>query len=217
MNFDRIAPHYRWLETLVFGNQLQRSRIAFVREIESPRRVLVVGEGDGRFLAEFVRAHPDAAVDCVDASARMIELARARLGDRPLVNFICADLRRVLLEASYYDLVVTDFFLDCFAEEALTAVIAKLANSAAPNAQWLVADFHEPSNGRRHLAARVLVASMYFFFRVIAGIEARCLVDYHPLLQAQGFTLEKAAFPPNETIRSERWRRKFPHLGSACV
>jgi ubiquinone/menaquinone biosynthesis C-methylase UbiE len=210
VSFDRIAPHYRWLETLVFGNALQRARVAFVRALGSPRRVLVVGEGDGRFLAEFARAYPEAAVDCVEASARMIELARGRIGDRPRLNFICANLDEVRLETNYYDLVVTHFFLDCFAEERLRAVIAKLANSAAPKAEWLVADFCEPLNSWNRLAARFLIAGMYSFFRVIAGIEARCLVDYHPLLQAHGFTLAKTVFSPNEMIRSELWQRTPP-------
>ena len=70
MNFDRIAPWYRSLEWIVFGDKLQRCRIASLAEIGAPRRVLIVGEGDGRFLAEFLRVHPDAEVDCLDASVR---------------------------------------------------------------------------------------------------------------------------------------------------
>jgi hypothetical protein len=60
VNFNQVAPHYRWLERLVFGRKLQEARIAFVRQIAPPRRVLVAGAGKGRFPAEFVRAHPGA-------------------------------------------------------------------------------------------------------------------------------------------------------------
>ena len=77
VSFNLIARHYRWLETIVFGNQLQQARLAFVRDVGAPRRVLLVGEGNGRFLAEFVRAHPGAAIDCVEASA--FSLARCSL------------------------------------------------------------------------------------------------------------------------------------------
>ena len=207
MNFDRVAAHYRWLETIVFGQQLQRARTAFVRQVGVPRRALVVGEGNGRFLAELLRAHPGLRVDCIDASARMIALARTELDDESRVNFIQADIRAAALGAQQYDLIVTHFFLDCFAEETLAAVIAKLADCATPQAQWLVADFCEPGKGWRRLRARFLIATMYSFFRLLAGIEARRLVDYRPFLRAQGFSFTEAKFLPNEMIRSELWRR----------
>jgi len=210
VSFDRVAPHYRWLETLVFGNQLQQARVEFMREIGSPRRVLIVGEGNGRFLAEFVRLHPAATVDCIEASGRMIELARRTLNQQACVNFIQTDIKEAELVPRSYDLIVTHFFLDCFEEETLPMVIAKLASSATSDAQWLVADFSEPSKNWRRLPARFLISLMYFFFRLAAGIEARQLVDYRPLLRAEGFILAEAIQSPNEMIHSERWRRTPP-------
>jgi ubiquinone/menaquinone biosynthesis C-methylase UbiE len=210
VSFDRVAPHYRWLETLVFGNQLQQARLAFLKQIASPRRVLIVGEGNGRFLGEFMTAHPHAAVDCVDASGRMIALARARLGKESLVDFIQADIRSLELVPNSYDLIVTHFVLDCFGERTLAALIPKLANSATPHAQWLLADFFQPATRRRKLRARVLVALMYSFFRVVAAIEARYLIDCGPFLQANGFALLGAVQSPDEIVRSEMWQRNPP-------
>ena len=210
MNFDRIAPLYRWLEWMAFGSQLQRARIALVGEIGPVQRVLVVGEGDGRFLAEFVRVHPSAAIDCVEASGRMIALARKRRELRR-VRFVQADIREVALPVDHFDLIVTHFVLDCFDAESLTALIPKLATSARPEAHWLVADFCQPPRGGwRRLRARFLISFMYRFFRVTAGLEARSLVDYHGLLQSAGFGLTKSHFSLNEMVRSECWRRELP-------
>ncbi len=207
MNFDRVAPLYRWLETIVFGRQLQRARLAFVEAIPSPPQVLIVGEGNGRFLAEFVRAHPAAAIDCVEASGRMVALARARNPGAGQVNFIQADIREVALPPGRYDLLVTHFLLDCFPAETLGAVVAKLARSATAEAHWLVADFYPPPRGWRRWQAQFLIAFMYRFFALAAGIEARTLVDYRPLLRAAGFALARSALSPNQMIRSECWRR----------
>jgi ubiquinone/menaquinone biosynthesis C-methylase UbiE len=207
VNFDRIAAHYRWLETIVFGNQLQQARIAFLREIEAPRRVLIVGEGNGRFLAELLRIHPQAQVDCIEASACMIALARDEAGAAQ-VAFIQADVRTLALVKNSYDLIVTHFLLDCFSEETLASLIRRLAGAATAEARWLVADFCYPRRGWRWFRARLLIATMYFFFRAVTGIDARRLVEYRPLLRAEGFECAEEMILPNEMIRSELWRRR---------
>ncbi len=212
MSFDRVAPYYRWLETLVFGNQLQQARVAFVREIRPPRRVFIAGEGDGRFLAELLRTG-EPRIDCVEASACMIALARKRVPDAH-VNFIQADIRDLTLREAPYDLIVSHFFLDCFAEVALAEIVAKLANAATPNAQWLIADFCYPARGWRRRRARALIAAMYLFFRAAAGIEARRLVDYSPLLRANGFELTKEHLSRRGEIRSQLWQRVIRALRS---
>jgi ubiquinone/menaquinone biosynthesis C-methylase UbiE len=206
VNFDRIAPHYRWLETLVFGHQLQQARIAFVREIESPRRVLSVGEGNGRFLAEFVRSHPGTAVDCIEASGRMIELARARNPDGR-VNFIHGDVRDVSFEAGCYDLIITHFFLDCFAVAALGEVVQKLARAATADAGWLLADFRVPVSSWKNFHAQLWIRAMYFFFRLTSGLQAQRLDDPAPFLKAAGFECVRQRLARFGMIKSEFWRR----------
>jgi ubiquinone/menaquinone biosynthesis C-methylase UbiE len=213
VNFDRVAPYYRWLERLVFGDQLQQARIAFVRQIDPPRRALVVGEGNGRFLVALLHAHRDVRVDCVEASARMIELARVQAGDER-VQFIQADILETSLPENSFDLVVTHFFLDCFAERSLRQVIEKLSRAATRDATWLIADFCEPPRRWRRLRTRALIATMYAFFRAVSGIQARRLVDYAPYLRAEGFALTNDLLSPNEIIRSQVWRRRGSRVPS---
>ncbi|MGI8431706.1 MAG: class I SAM-dependent methyltransferase [Chthoniobacterales bacterium] len=206
MSFDRVAPFYRRLETLVFGRQLQEARVAFLRELKTPRRALVVGEGNGRFLAELRRAQPELPIECLDASARMLALARARVGDS-FVQYLHADLRAAAFPPARYDLVVTHFFLDCFTEKSLQEVVEKLSASATADATWLIADFHEPPRGWRRACGRILMATMYRFFRVVAGIEASRLVDYTPFLRKVGFRLTSEAVFAHGLLRSQSWRR----------
>ncbi len=206
MNFDRVAPHYRWLETLAFGNQLQEARTAFVREIPSPRRVLILGEGNGRFVAEFVRAHPAAAVDCIEASERMIELAQQRV-NAPQVHFIHANVRDTPLEAGTYDLIVTHFFLDCFADAALCEVVEKLAAAATMDASWLLADFRLPNSGWRRFHASLWIWAMYLFFRLTSEVQTQRLDDPSPCLRESGFECVRQQRSRFGMIKSELWRR----------
>lgn len=208
MNFDAVAPWYRTLEVLAFGNALQRARIACLDEIGSPRRALVVGEGNGRFLRELLTTHPAVQVDCVDASERMLQLAQQRIGhEARRVNFLRRDISSWAPEPRQYDLIVTHFFLDCFPEVQLGEVVRKLSRVATADAVWLLADFRVPAQGFARLRARAWLAAMYWFFRNSAGIEAKELVDPSPFLRREGFVLAQQHLIRHGLLKSERWQR----------
>jgi ubiquinone/menaquinone biosynthesis C-methylase UbiE len=212
VSFDTIAPWYRTLEWIAFGDDLQRCRIACLGEIGPPQRALVVGEGNGRFLCELLRRHPGVEVDCIDASQRMLQLARKRLErelpDRvPCVRFLQHDLTSWTPPECHYDLVVTHFFLDCFAETPLAAIVRKLTEAATENGNWLLADFCIPPKGMSRLRARAWLAVMYRFFRLTAGIDARQLIDPTPLVRGEGFALFRQYFYRKGMLKSELWSR----------
>ena len=93
-----------------------------MNEITDARRVLVLGEGDGRFLAAFLAANRGAGVDVVDASAGMIALARRRVAGDERVRWHLADGRRFEPPAAAFDLIVTNFWLDCFPAADLSLI-----------------------------------------------------------------------------------------------
>ena len=136
----------------------------------------------------------------------MLELARARVGDR-YTQFIQADIREAAFPPARYDLLVTHFFLDCFERKELHAVVDKLAGAATPDAIWLVADFQKPPRGWPRVWGRLLIATMYLFFRSLSSLKARRLVDYGPFLTGNGFSLTNEVVSPNQMIRSQLWRR----------
>ena len=207
MSFDLVAPHYRWLETIAFGNALQRARTHWIDTIARPKRTLILGEGDGRFLCELVRAYPKIEVDCIDASEAMLHLARARLRRMhpesfSRVHFFREDILKWSPRKSY-DLLVTHFFLDCFPGRELQAIIAKLASAAEPGAVWLIADFTIPRKRFARAHARVWMRMMYTFFRATAGITANELVDPIPYLDGYGFTRASESLSRGRMLRSD--------------
>lgn len=212
MNFDAVAPWYRALETIAFGNALQQCRLACLGEIPSPGRALVVGEGNGRFLCELLRRYPAVQVDCGDASERMLQLARQRIanespGHAQQVRFFQHDITNWAPPENHYDLVVTHFLLDCFPEAELAGAIKNLASAAKPDAAWLLADFRLPDRGFARLHAQVWLAAMYQFFRITARIKATELIDPTPYLQAEGFFVARQHLSRNGMLKSELWRR----------
>src|ERR1700686_3833283 len=192
MSFDRIAPYYRLLETLAFGYSLQGARVCWIKKISLPKRVLIVGEGDGRFLSELLRIFPQIYIDCIDSSAKMLELARVRvLATDPESSIHVRFLHRDILTWSpqhSYDLLITHFVLDCFSRRELNRIVQKLSDAATSDAVWLIADFTLPQNGFARIRAKLWLRVMHTFFHITAGITAKELVDATPYLRANGFT-----------------------------
>ncbi len=197
MNCDPIARWYRWIEYAGFGQTLERRREAFLNDVSDVRRVLALGDGDGRALAALLASAPQACVDYIDVSARMLELARERAGSEH-VNYRNQDARTAPLLAAEYDLIVTHFFLDCFDENDLGPLIARLSAAAAPRSRWLISEFR--GNGW-------LVRTLYLFFRVMTGLRTRRLVDHHPLLELHGFRLVRHEEAWRGLLASELWER----------
>lgn len=212
MSFDRIARHYRLLETIAFGQALQRARVCWIDNIPRPKRALILGEGNGRFLCELLRVHPEIDVDCIDRSARMLALAKRRIrklcpGSYERVRFVHQDVRDWPAQHSY-DLLVTHFFLDCFRRDELKAIIEKLAAAAMPIATWLVADFTIPPSGTiGRVHSKFWLRLMYWFFRRTAGISASELFDPSPYLRANRFTCLACQLARIGMVKSELWQR----------
>jgi ubiquinone/menaquinone biosynthesis C-methylase UbiE len=218
-SFDRVAPFYESLERFAFGDSLQRARVAFLEQVHG-KRALIVGEGNGRFLAELLRRNSEITVDCVDASARMLRLAKRRAKDSAIrsgrdgddttpgrIRFHCADFTRWQAANSRYDLIVTHFFLDCFNREELTNVVAKIASLAAPHARWLISDFQIPAGVFPRLHALAWLRAMYAFFRYAARLRTRALVDFAPLLRAHHFNLTARCDSRFGLVTAQSWER----------
>jgi SAM-dependent methyltransferase len=209
--FDWLAQHYTRIEAATYGGLLTWCRTALVGELSDARRVLVLGEGDGRFLSAFLAANRHAAVDVVDASPAMVSLARCRVGGLPgaasRVRWHVADARRIEPPGAPHDLVVTNFFLDCFPAAELEPLVAALARGLAPGGRWLVGDFALPQGRVRRLAAHLALAVMYAFFKLTTRIPASRLVDPRPLLRAQGLVLEREERRLAGFLAARLWRR----------
>jgi len=207
MNFDRLAPHYDWLEALTAGGRLDRARTIWLGALERHKHVLSVGEGHGKFAQAFVKRLPLTPLTCVEESRLMLDRARRRMaGTRAPIEWIHADFFK-WIPREKYDALVTCFFLDCFRPEQLAQVVAKLAACATPDAVWLIVDFSVPPRGLARWRAMFIHALMYRFFRVATALSARQQTPPDELLRAHGFELERRQEFEWGLIRADVWRR----------
>jgi ubiquinone/menaquinone biosynthesis C-methylase UbiE len=208
MSFDQLAPFYRTMEFFTAGEKLQRCRIAFLDEVPSSRRILIAGEGHGRFLPECVKRFPGAEIVVVDISAKMLEIARSKSDNSSRISFQHADFLEWDTDEKPFDLIVTNFFLDCFDERQLPIAVAKLARYATNDADWLLADFQIAESRWAGLRSRVIVKMLYVFFGLICGLRANELIPPDSEISRAGFVqLQKKNYEWG-LLRSEWWSRR---------
>lgn len=189
ISFCRFARAYNFLEKLVFKDALEKTRFACLDSIAEAKRILLLGEGDGRFLAKLTSINPDCLITVLDASPIMLALAKAKVPAmfQGEIYFCKEDATKIPFPFEAFDAVVSHFFFDCFTEETLSALLEKLSSTLRPSGKWLIADFVEPSPNTLHSLPQFLcLRILYAFFRLTCGIEARRVISLHKILRTHG-------------------------------
>ena len=208
-NFDRLARAYRWMEAASFGPWLGRCRCAFLEEMNTARRALVLGDGDGRFTARLLKENPSVQVDAVDISPAMLDaLLRGAGVHRHRVHAQVADARRWSPTRDGrlgYDLVATHFFLDCLTTPEVEALAHTVRVLASEDAMWVVSEFAIPAGWFGRWVAAPLIGFLYRAFGFMTGLQVRKLPDHASALKRAGFRLCRRKTWLGGLLVSECW------------
>jgi tRNA (cmo5U34)-methyltransferase len=181
--FDLAAGFYPLLEQIVFGSKLSRARRVFISRVTEGSRILLIGEGNGRYLCEVVKQTSSASITVVDSSARMLAAASHRvatLGGRSRIELIQADILEWQSSAGRYDRIVTHFVLDLFPPDRIRRLVEKISQLAMEDCLWINVDF---TSENQSSSQKFLMWAQYRFFRIFAGIEASRLFDSRLLIR----------------------------------
>ena len=192
VNFDRVARPYCWLEYVSFGPWLDRCRGAQLAHLTGPRHALLLGDGDGRFLARLLAANTTVTADVVDSSHSMLQLLDRRIQRAGVQAHqrICLHQSEVLEwnPTASYDLIVSHFFLDCFFPDQLEQLFDRVLPHALPGARWVISEFAIPRNPFAAYLARGIIGLLYRAFGLLTGLSVRSLPDYATSLLRRGLT-----------------------------
>ncbi len=194
-NFDRIAAIYDPLVKLVFSDKLKRAQSHFLNQITPNVDVLILGGGSGEILLEIPKCN---SICYVEKSKKMVEKARKRYTNRN-IEYINEDFFNYE-PSDQFDFVICPFFLDCFAESNLNAVLSKTKSLTKKNGLLIVTDFAQTkSNGW-------LLRLMHAFFRITVRLESRFLLDIHEKVVNVGFQEVEAIFLHRNQLFSRLYR-----------
>lgn len=184
-DFDRIASVYDTLASLVFGKNLTRSQHHFLHVIPENATVLILGGGSGELLQTLLRQKPHCQVVYVDASEKMIGLARLRVQNSPKVTFL-RGTEEVQMPLPAFTVIITNFYLDLFTQQSLRRITPRLRSLLVPEGLWLVTDFVDPIRRWQ----KVLLKTMYLFFRIVSNIEASHISDWEKMITSTGLSCQ---------------------------
>jgi len=209
-SFDKLAPWYHFLETISFGNHLQECRISLLTELNEVKNILILGDGNGRFLESLLKSNRYAEIESLDISKTMIGLANKRITSLPnssRVVFIHSNVFDWDFPKCKYDLVVTNFFLDCFTNSELTNLIERISLSLKPEGKLIYGDFNVPNSFSKKTLTTLLLFGMYLFFKIFTRISANSLHDPTSLLIEKKFILMKEKFYLWSFLKSQLWMK----------
>ncbi len=236
-NFDPLARSYRWLEYLSFGPWLACCRNTQLTHLEAQgtlsvgsletsneesdgensAHALVLGDGDGRFLASLLLVNLTLTADVVDSSRRMLDILDRRirlLGPQAhqRIRLHHADALSWNMTGCY-DLIVTHFFLDCFFPEELERLFDRVLAHASPNAQWVISEFAIPQSALAKPIAGTIVSFLYRAFGWLTGLKVRALPDYATVLRRLGLVLSQERQYLAGLLCSQLWKRNPKSAG----
>lgn len=209
-NFDRVATPYRWLEYASFGPYLERCRTAQLRQLDGAGRALLLGDGDGRFLARLLASNPLVTADVVDSSHAMLRLLDWRIGRmgeqaRRRIRLHHADALS-WTPAGRYDLVISHFFLDCFFPGQIEQLLDRLLPHLDPRSRWVISEFCILPNAPASYFSAGIVGLLYRAFGLLTGLAVRELPDYAAALRSRGLTLAREEVFLGGLLKSQLWR-----------
>jgi ubiquinone/menaquinone biosynthesis C-methylase UbiE len=171
-SFDLVSRVYPALEWLAFGNALENARGAFLSNIINAERLLLVGEGNGRFLARCLKEKANGSITVVDSSPQMLRSAEARaatISHQTRLRFVHGDIRALTERLGKFDVIVTHFFLDLFRPESQRRIVDEITDLADSTAVWVNVDYR-PKLGSAF--RRAIDWLQYRFDECFSGVEA---------------------------------------------
>jgi ubiquinone/menaquinone biosynthesis C-methylase UbiE len=212
-DYRLLASSYSFWEYLALGKQLQRARFSHWRELQNTQRVLLLGDGNGRFSTHLLKEFPTIRIWSLDSSEAMLNAAARRRRKNNLcdkrITPINGDVLTWNPQGLSFDAVVAQFFFDGFDRLELQNVCEILKKVLTAEGILLVSEFHIPPTSVLAVTrARITLWSLYKIFWLLTGLKNQRLTPHEPMLCECGFEVRKTATLSQGTVLSQVFQRK---------
>jgi ubiquinone/menaquinone biosynthesis C-methylase UbiE len=172
-NYDNSAWFYDSLSRVIFGKAQVNAQIYLLNFIPVRSNILIIGGGTGWILNELANIHPfGLSITYVEISNKMMQLALKQDAGKNHVTYVNTDITLFKPDAPF-NVIITPFLLDNFNNSGLDKLLEQLSPYLQSDGMWLCTDFAETGKWWQ----RLLMQSMYVFFKLLCNIDANQLPD----------------------------------------
>jgi demethylphylloquinol methyltransferase len=190
--FGRSASTYESLSNLFSAGLILSAKKSQLKWLKPDSTVLYLGVGAGEDAS--MAAQQGVHLTCLDISPRMLDEVKKKVGEQQLpVEYICGNALEHQRWA-HYDVVVCNFFLNCFEEMHCIEMLTHAASLIRPGGYMLIADVAAPRGNwcHRGLTTAYLKSGMIFFW--LGGmVKLHGIYDYRNYFPGAGLRLVESA------------------------
>lgn len=174
--------------------------MSLLQEINFEGDILIIGGGNGSMVPFLISRFPKNKIHFLEASSKMIELAKKNIGEYPSINYYHSD-DPFSLDKSF-GLIILPFVLDCLTDIELEQWANRLPTLCDTNATVLITDFQVNDNRRQQFILDLAIR----FFRRFTGHPNRSLADVFSPFERGAFHCIQTSFSNQNLLRSSLFK-----------
>ena len=196
--YNRIARSYYPLVKIVFGNKLLEIQKQLLKLKLPDQNMLILGGGNGEILPFLFENCPQLSIDYVEASSKMLEMAKANASPQQKVSFIHSDkIPQDKIYSNYY----FPFVLDCFNENELKELIDQLKQQKHSHHLYII-DFYKAQSIKNKLVLKLSI----LFFQLTTKHRNSGLIDVFKYVDDQAYKELKTCYLSNKFIKASYFK-----------
>ena len=159
----------------MFGNSLLAIQLLLIKELPPKGHLLILGGGTGQILPSIYNQSPNLKITFLEASSKMIALAKRQTPTGQYITFIHSDsLENMKIECDY---VYASFFLDLFSPTHIKAIVRTIENHQTHPMTWFIADFDLGPKVKYRLLREFQIKLSILFFTITTNHQQNFLPE----------------------------------------
>ena len=174
-SYNFIASSYSFWSRLMYGNSLHAIQLLLIKELPHKGHLLILGGGIGQILPSIYNQSPNLKITFLEASSKMIALAKRQTPTGQYITFIRSDsLENMKIECDY---VYASFFLDLFSPTHIKAIVRTIENHQTYPMTWFIADFDLGPKVKYRLLREFQIKLSILFFTITTNHQQNFLPE----------------------------------------
>lgn len=183
--YNFIAPFYALLSRLVYGDSLLQIQIKLIKTLPQQGNLLIMGGGNGEILPYIIKHSPNLKIDYIEASDKMIALAKQNVVQHQQLQFIHAD--KIPENTKTYNAVYAAFFLDLFTLSEINEWLTTFEEKSTKEYTLHIADFQLNKDVENSVLRKMQIKTSILFFKITTQHRTRFLPNTFSAIKKRNY------------------------------